>query len=263
MKNVLRYQPFFLFGIKQFFSNKGVLIGKACLYVVVVLIISQLWETIFSERLKAGPFSLGQIIWYVGITELMVIGDWGSYKKIGQDIRSGDICYFLIKPISYLHMLIAENLGGVFMCKLWVGVIAMICLPIFSEGYIPSTIVLGTIFFIIIFAAILSCLIRTLIGFLSFWLQETETLIFLNNKIMFVFGGGLIPLSFYPKWLQVISFCTPYSAILYGPASLVYDFSLIHILWTLFTLWIWIVLIGALLVLTFKKGQKRLEINGG
>ena len=145
----------------------------------------------------------------------------------------------------------------------FVGGVALVFLTFLSDWYFPSLLTLSLIVFIVFLASILSTLIRVFIGFLAFWLQEIETLHFLNNKILFVLGGLLIPLPLYPLWLQNIAYCTPYPAMLYGPASLVYNVSIGHVIFTISSLILWIGIVFLALSWVYQKGRYKLEINGG
>ena len=40
------------------------------------------------------------------------------------------------------------------------------------------------------------------------------------QKLAFIFGGMLIPLDFYPNWLQSLAKFLPFSSAIYGPARL-------------------------------------------
>jgi ABC-2 type transport system permease protein len=73
----------------------------------------------------------------------------------------------------------------------------------------------------------------------------------------------LIPLDFYPQWLQVIAKSLPFSSMIYGPARLFVTPSAAMFVNVMSLQIIWIVVLGLLLTITYRRGISQLTVNGG
>src|SRR6185503_5609466 len=65
---------------------------------------------------------------------------------------------------------------------------------------------------------------NAMIGLCAFWLQDCSPIYWVWQKLAFLLGGLLLPLDIYPRWLRRLAEASPFSALLYGPASLVLEF---------------------------------------
>ena len=83
------------------------------------------------------------------------------------------------------------------------------------------------------------------------------------QKFIFILGGFLIPLDFYPDWLQVIAKALPFSAMIYGPSKLFIapTWSLLANVLVLQS--VWIIALGTALVISYRRGIAYLTVNGG
>jgi ABC-type uncharacterized transport system permease subunit len=57
------------------------------------------------------------------------------------------------------------------------------------------------------------------VGLSAAWIRDSLPLYWVFQKAFFVFGGFLIPLSFYPAWFAKVSYLLPFSAAAYGCAQ--------------------------------------------
>jgi ABC-2 type transport system permease protein len=73
----------------------------------------------------------------------------------------------------------------------------------------------------------------------------------------------LIPLDFYPTWLQTIAKSLPFAYMMYGPCRLfVLPDMQIFVQISLGQIF-WLMVLGGILILAFSRGMRRLAINGG
>jgi ABC-2 type transport system permease protein len=116
-------------------------------------------------------------------------------------------------------------------------------------------------------AVILSWLIdfcfSAMIGLAAFIAEEVNAFEWIYQKTIFLFGGLLIPLDFFPAWLQKIAFSLPFASIIYGPARLFVDPTLERFLSLVLMQLAWLLVSALGLVVLFQRGVRRLVINGG
>jgi ABC-2 type transport system permease protein len=109
----------------------------------------------------------------------------------------------------------------------------------------------------------LNFLSNGLIGLAAFVSEEVAPFEWIYQKFAFIFGGLLIPLDFYPQWLQKIAFALPFPAMTYGPARLFVSPDASLFASVLGQQALWIVVLGLLLVIAYRRGLTFLTVNGG
>ena len=85
----------------------------------------------------------------------------------------------------------------------------------------------------------------------------------LHQPRLLVLGGLLIPLDFFPEWLQTIALNLPFAWIIFGPARLFVDPSLARLGAVLTQQGIWLAVVGGAVWLFYRWAVARLVINGG
>ncbi|HXT48688.1 MAG TPA: hypothetical protein VN717_08605, partial [Gemmatimonadaceae bacterium] len=101
------------------------------------------------------------------------------------------------------------------------------------------------------------------LGLLAFWLGDIAPVYWIWQKLTFVLGGLLLPLSFYPDIVIRIARATPFPALLTGPASFVLARPVFGTLELLAWLVVWLIVASAVALLLFKRATRTLQLNGG
>ena len=109
----------------------------------------------------------------------------------------------------------------------------------------------------------LNFLVNGMIGLSAFVAEEVAPFEWIYQKLAFIFGGLLIPLDFYPQWLQKIAFALPFPAMTYGPSRLFVTPEAGLFVSVLGQQAIWILVLGFLLVFAYRRGLAYLTVNGG
>ena len=73
----------------------------------------------------------------------------------------------------------------------------------------------------------------------------------------------MIPLDFFPAWLQTISLNLPFAWIIYGPAKLFVDPSLARLGHVFLQQSVWLAVVGGVVWVIYRRAVARLVINGG
>ena len=126
-------------------------------------------------------------------------------------------------------------------------------------GYIFSII---AVLITIILSTVISTLLVTFIGLFSFIIEDSGPLYWLYSKLILVVGT-LFPIEYFPEIIQPILKFTPVYAVNYGPAKLFVDFSLELFIVVIIVQIIYILISYFLCSMLYKKGVKRLNVNGG
>jgi ABC-2 type transport system permease protein len=258
---MLKYFSISALTCKNSFSNISVLLIRSIFLLTILFIFSQLWKI---TDIPISDITYKHMIWYVGCTEVIIISIPLLQFEIESDIRSGDIVFYLIKPINYVSIKLLQSLGELFFRYVTLAFIAISACTLLSDGWTPPLPQILSAYGIGFIAAI-SLLIFTLcIGLTSFHIQDCTPLFWLWQRCSFLLGGLMFPLLFYPKWLQNIAYLTPFPHLISTPASHLlnsfdYSLTITHILST--CAWGLLALFGTHRI--FKATLRNLQINGG
>lgn len=198
-------------------------IGSKTIFLFVVLyIFLSLWRVTYGETHQSalGGLTLPQMLWYLVVTESIILSLPAIAGTVDQDVRTGSLAMQLIRPISYPLNLLASTSGER----------ALSFFINFAVGSIIALIFVGPIAFslqsILMFALVIPLaftidfLLYFLIGLAAFWLEDTSGLMLIYSRMTMILGGMLIPLELFPDGWQHVLRMLPFSAIVYGPARI-------------------------------------------
>ena len=235
-------------------------------YIVLIFIFFYLWNYIYDDPTQLiHSYSKNQMIWYVILTEIL----WGTTgprqlcRKICDDVRSGNIAYAINKPYHYICYAISSHLGEITIKALIVTSLGMGLGFLFMREF-PTISFFGILMVIVscFLAVLINSLIITFIGMLSFFIEDANPIQWLYSKILLILGT-IFPIEFFPSVLQPIIKFSPIYVVCYGPAKLFVDFKVNMFLQILLFQIVYIIIAFILCHLIYKKGVKRLNVNGG
>ncbi len=257
-----KYLFIFQLGIIQTIKNYKVLIGLSLFLLTCLIVFSYLWK-VAAAKIGAAHLNPDHLLWYIALNEWILISIPDVYTDMEQDLKSGRLSYLLPRPLSYLGSVFCEGLGALSVNFVVLGAVAFL-FTLWKVGSIPFSL-LGLVVSLIlgILAAGVGLLFQMLVGLSAFWLQEVGPFQWIWEKLLFALGGLILPLSVYPLWLQKIASYTPFPSILGGRSALALDFTLSSSLHVVFSLFFWAFLAIFALLLTYRRGLKILNIEGG
>ena len=235
-------------------------------YIMHIFIFFNLWNYVYDDpsRLING-YSKSQMIWYIIVTEII----WGATggrslcRKICNDVKSGSITYNLNKPYSYIGYVVSSHLGQA-LVKIITATVFGVVLGIIFCGDFPCKSIIAVI--IVLLSMFLATLINTLfvtfIGLFSFIIEDANPFYWLYSKAILVLGT-LFPVEFFPGVLQVLIKFSPIYVTCYGPAKLFVDFSSERALKIIVAQLLYLVVAWLMCYMLYRKGVRRLNVNGG
>ena len=235
-------------------------------YIVLMFVFLNLWEYMYSDPDQViQGYAMVDMIWYISITELLwkILGGRKFCRKICDDVKSGNITYNINKPYSYIGYLVSERLGGATIPAILYTTLAMILGFIFL-GQFPNLSVISIIAVIVtmILAIIINILFIIFIGLISFFIEDANPFYWLYSKFLLIIGT-IFPIEIFPTMIQGILKYSPIYAITYGPARLFVKFSYDQFFSIVISQIIYICIVGTLCQTLYKKGVKKLNVNGG
>ena len=208
---------------------------------------------------------MSQMVWYVIITELLwsILGGSRIAKKIAADVKTGNVTYNINKPYNYVGYCLASNIGDMFIKYIFYTLFAL-GLGIIFIGHFPSLDIIGILVYIIVscLALTISILLITSIGLISFFIEDASPLYWLYSKFILVLGT-IFPIEFFPVIMQKILSFSPIYVVSYGPARLFVNFNYVDAVNIFCAQIIYIFLGYTLCSFIYKKGVKKINVNGG
>jgi len=257
-----KYVAVFRIALRQRRRESLLLFSRAAFLVLLTMVFARLWQAVLPTRPDTN-LSAVDCVWYLTVTELVLLSQPRIWLDIERDVRTGEIAYHLTRPASYVGFKLAEGLAELSMAWL---VLAGVGLPAayLLAGELPhdprSLLVALPL---ALLASLLSLLCNTLIGLSAFWIVDCSPVQWMWQKTGFVLGGLFVPLALYPGWLRTIALVTPFSAMLHGPGSTVFQVDLASALRAALTLCGWIAIALTLLVVFYQRGLRSLNVHGG
>ena len=180
-------------------------------------------------------------------------------------IRDGSIATELLRPMSFKGRMIAENAGNALFSLIF-QFAPVLLIAVFSIGIsAPASMARFACF---LFSSLLGYGVLWAISFAvqmtAFWLVNIWSLLTIKNVFVNVLSGSMIPLWFMPEWMSGFLSFTPFSSIYFTPVQIYLGqltYGEIGFKCTVQALWILVIyLIGDFL---WRKGQKKLVVQGG
>ena len=163
------------------------------------------------------------MLWYLTVTEIITLAPGFPGRLFEVEIQSGDVAAGLFRPVPVGLARLAEWSGATLYRMAVMSVGAFAAAYTFS-GEWPFAL---TTLPVVIAAAVLGCamilLFNLQLGYATAWFGACAPLYWIWQKLMFIGGGLLVPLTLYPETARLIAEATPFAAILYAPGSLVFD----------------------------------------
>lgn len=262
MGKARKYFAIFILSSSHALKNYKAWIGLSIFLMTCLLIFAHLWKI---AAAKTGAIHLNpeQLLWYIAFNEWVLIAIPDVEAEMAEDLRSGKLAYLLPRPISYLGATFAEAMGTLTVNLLVLGIVAFVfsyiqvgILPFPAYGLL-LTIVLGFM------AGTLGVIFQMIIGLSAFWLKEVEPFYWIWEKLLFMFGGLILPLAVYPEWMQTFAKFTPFPAILGGRSALALDLTFERTLVIFVSLVLWILISFLILKFLYRRGMRILNIEGG
>ena len=256
-----KYVAFARLGFRQAWAEPGELLGRALFFVLILFVFASIWRAVAESGASPGQ-QPNEMLWYLAMTEWVLMSAPLLLIEIEEDIRRGDVAYQITRPVSWLGARLAHGIGALAVrAPALLFVASVTAWSVAGAPKRPAG--LGASIAIGLVAAMVVTLFHVGIGVAAFWLGDVAPAYWIWQKLLFVLGGLLLPLQFYPPLFVRIALLTPFPAVLAGPASLATHEPLMRPVVLLPTLAFWALLGWVVTRAAFGRAVRRLQVNGG
>lgn len=180
-------------------------------------------------------------------------------------VNEGSITNEFLKPVNFVFRMLSENAGeGLF--KLIFNFIPAVIFAVFYTSLCPPA--GGLSMAAMVVSVILGYLILWLISFIvqtwTFWFLSVWGIITIKNVFVNILSGSMIPIWFMPSILRKIIAFTPFESIYFTPVRIYLgELSGVDVLKGMGIQILWIAVLALVANAFWKKGVKKLVIQGG
>lgn len=167
---------------------------------------------LYGDKTTVADISLTEAITYTGLTQA-VIGYLSAFNwnYVMNSVYSGDISSDLLKPVSFYFYWLARDLGRATAAFLTRGVTIMIAYALIISLSYPKSVHHWAIFIIVsILAWWVSLSWYFLVNLAAFWIPNANGIARFFFMSSLFFSGFLMPLRFFPDWVQQAAYFTPF-----------------------------------------------------
>lgn len=237
-----------------------------CLNMALVLFVFvQLWTATFGLggfQSMAG-FTLRDIIWYLVVTETVVMSAPRVSERIDEEVKSGEIARALIRPYSYVGYHLSAYWGeAAIRLPIVVALGAAVALIAAGPPAVSPAAILAAALMVVL-SMTLNFLFEASIGLLAFWFEDTIAFFWIYQKLVFTIGGLFLPLELLPGPLAEVSSKLPFAAVAYAPARVFVDFSYESFAELAALQLVWIAVLVLVVAVIYRRGVREVNINGG
>ena len=194
---------------------------------------------------------------------IMILNIRKIYKLIMDDVKSGNVEMFLNKPINYVVLTFYKIIGqGLYSFTIIsvLGSIAMLLLVGIPK--VNLVIFIPTFIITLILGSILGLILYSIIGLLSFFMQDVRPIYWITDKLVMLLGGSYLPVALFPRIMKIFAYISPFGAINFTSSTVYSSWNNEFIIRILLQI-IWIIVFGLILIYVYKKAREKAMINGG
>lgn len=186
------------------------------------------------------------------------------FKTINREFKTGSIEIWLNKPISYIHMKVAESFGK--NVPVVVGLLGAAAIFWLVSGQFPLVddvwlrLFAGVI--LLSLGLAIATMLYVLVGISVVWLQEASPVYLILDKIIMVFGGAFIPIGFFPGMFRLIGESLPTGAAIYT-TQIFYPDLFTNLPRFLVTQLVWLSILAYAVTALSRAANAKLTVNGG
>lgn len=263
-RSAAKYRAIFATQLAQTAAYPADVAARSLSIVVFMWVFIHLWRATYQAagQSQVAGLTLAQTLWYLVLAETIVLSKPRPAAAIAEAVKDGSIAYQLNKPYSFLLYHFSVGLGDS-LVRMVGNLVAGGALvwwvagpPPDPRGW-PLVLVAMTLAWAIDFGMV------ALIGLLGFVTEEVAAFEWIYSKVLFLFGGLLIPLDFFPDGLRTVAERLPFAYTLYGPARLFVTPDVDRFAHLVTGQLLWLALVGGLAAAAYRAGVRRLTINGG
>jgi ABC-2 type transport system permease protein len=263
--NTAKYSAIAGINLQNSLAYAGELANRSLFMVLILYVFTQLWRATYAAAGAAtiAGLSYADTLWYLVMTETIELSRARFANQMSDEVKDGSIAYTMGRPYNYLLYHWSYGLGDTLL-RLAINFTAGTLIVTLLVGPMPLQLVaILPLLVNILLAMALNFCVQGMIGLCAFFTEDVQSIQIIYQKFLFILGGMMIPLDFFPGWLKTLSLILPFNYMMYAPARLFVQFDWSRWLNVVGMQLVWLVVFGVTLWALFRVGLRHVSINGG
>jgi ABC-2 type transport system permease protein len=242
----------------------GDLFSRSLSIVLYLFIFVQLWQATYRSagQTAIAGLTLRDTLWYLMLAETIILSKPRFASRIAQAVKDGSIAYLLNKPYNLIIYQLCTGLADSLLHAVPTVILGS-ALTWVAMGPPPPVRGWPLTFVAVVLAWLIDFCLSAVIGLSAFVTEDVAAFEWVYQKLLFILGGMLIPLDFFPAWVQRIALSLPFAYTVYGPARLFVEPSWARFVSLAGAQLLWLAILGGAAALAYRWCERRLTINGG
>ena len=180
------------------------------------LVRASVLTALYGDREVVEGLDVQSVITYTGLTQAVIVylSIFGWYDLMNA-VHQGEIAADLLKPMRLFTFWLAQDLGRALVGLLLRGLTIMVVYAlIFDLTYPVGVAQWGALVIALAMSWLLSFAYRFLVNLAAFWSPDAKGIGRFAFVIVMFFSGFLMPLRFFPEWVQALAYLTPFPHML-------------------------------------------------
>ncbi|OYN90808.1 ABC transporter permease [Parenemella sanctibonifatiensis] len=214
-----------------------------------------------------GGYNAVQAATYVWLSQALLgpLDIWGSTITVGDRVKSGDIAVDFLRPVSVLGASLATNAGRMAFELLPRGIPPLVVGALVTGLHVPDTIgpYLWGAFSVAVASVLCHCYYFA-VHLTALWTIENRGFLVLAMTLQQSLSGFVVPVSWFPDWLQQIAWLSPFPSMFQVPVDLLTErLSGADAMLALALQAGWTVAFVGLCLALLARGRRKVVIQGG
>ena len=249
-------------GWRQALAQKATLAARAAMHLVVVMIFWHVWLATSLGEMAALDVDPAALTWYLAVTEWIIFAAGVPYRDVEYDVSGGMIEVGMGRPQPYALITLATWLGAAALRLIALGAFVLVAVWQLT-GDAPPFGVSAVALPVVAFLAVLILLLCQLqIGYVAIWMGTAAPVFWLFQKFLFVLGGLILPITFYPPPFEAMASASPFAAMLAAPGAFALGATATDALVVLIFQLFWLAILTIATFLVDRRASSRLQQQG-
>jgi ABC-2 type transport system permease protein len=189
---------------------------------VWVAVLYYVWRSVYGGRPELEGFDWRAMQTYIVVA--YAVNGLLSFLSLTQQtlaIRTGQVASELTRPVDYLALSIARASGRAVIEGVVGGALALVVGVLLLDVRGPSSALAAGLFVVsTVLGFLIKFLIHYLVALLAFFTTSSTGLLWAEIAVVNLLSGALIPLAFFPDWLQRLLAFLPFQGIVATPVGI-------------------------------------------
>lgn len=240
--------------------------GNILMQAIIMVASAFFWKALFRNADSVQGVKVDTMLTYTVVSSMIyVVLSTNVEHRIALSVRKGTIAIDMMRPVNMFKVFFAENMGSV------TALLFQNLLPIFLIGSVliklpTPTSVTGFLLFLfsLTIAFFVNWYLAGLFGMLAFSVIEMDALIQVKRHLIRLLSGSIIPIWFFPDWLQGILKVLPFVYLYQMPLDIyIGKYTTESLITGLSIQLFWMVFLGLIYRYMQKKVTGKIMIQGG